>query len=42
MLACCGYGSQFDLAGNVIKGPAKDTLLQYRLQQEGEELVIQI
>ena len=41
-LACCGLGSEFDLAGNVIKGPAEDALPAYRLRREGEELVIEI
>lgn len=41
-LVCCGRSSQFDLAGNVIKGPAEDTLLRYHLFQDGEELVIEI
>jgi Rieske Fe-S protein len=41
-LACCGRSSQFDLAGNVIRGPAEDALLRYRLRQEGEELVIEL
>jgi len=41
-LACCGRSSQFDLAGNVIKGPAEDALVRYPLWQEGEELVIEI
>ena len=41
-LACCGLRSQFDLAGNVIRGPAEDALLKYRLQRTGEELVIEI
>ncbi len=41
-LACCGRSSQFDLDGNVLKGPADTALLQYSLWQEGEELVIEI
>ena len=41
-LACSGLGSQFDLAGNVVTGPAKDALLRYRLRREGEELVIEV
>jgi Rieske Fe-S protein len=41
-LACCGRSSQFDLGGNVIRGPAEDALLRYPLRQEGEELVIEI
>jgi Rieske Fe-S protein len=42
MPACCGLGSEFDLEGNVVKGPAKDALLEYPLRREGEELLIQI
>lgn len=42
ILACCGLGSQFDLEGNVIKGPAEDALLEYPLRREGEELLIKV
>jgi Rieske Fe-S protein len=41
ILACCGLGSEFDLGGNVVKGPAEDALLEYPLQREGEELLIE-
>lgn len=41
-LACCGRSSRFDLAGQVIHGPAEDALLSYRVWQEGNELVIEI
>lgn len=41
-LACCGRGSRFDLAGGVVRGPAEDALLRYRLRREGEELVIEV
>ena len=40
MLACCGLGSEFDLEGNVLEGPAEDALVAYSLRKAGEELVI--
>jgi len=42
LLACCGRGSRFDLAGNVIQGPAEEALSRYPARQEGGELVIEI
>ena len=42
MLACCGLGSEFDLEGNVVTGPAEDALLAYPLRREGEELLIKV
>lgn len=39
-LACCGLGSEFDLEGAVIEGPAEDALVSYPLQKREEELVI--
>ena len=42
LLACCGRSSRFDLAGDVIQGPAEDALPSYRVWQEGGELVIEI
>jgi Rieske Fe-S protein len=41
-LACSGLSSQFDLEGNVIRGPAEDGLFRYHLRQEDEELLIEI
>lgn len=41
-LACCGRSSQFDLDGNVLRGPAETPLRQYSLWQTGEELVIEV
>jgi cytochrome b6-f complex iron-sulfur subunit len=41
-LACCGRNSQFDLDGNVLKGPADAVLLRYSVRQVGEELVIEL
>ena len=41
-LACCGLGSQFDLEGNVDKGPAEDALLEYPLRREDKELLIEV
>jgi Rieske Fe-S protein len=41
-LACSSLRSQFDLMGNVIRGPAEDGLLRYHLRREGEELVIEL
>lgn len=42
LLACCGRGSRFDLAGHVIQGPAEEALSRYPVQQEGGALVIEI
>jgi thiosulfate dehydrogenase [quinone] large subunit len=42
LLACCGRGSRFDLAGHVIQGPAEEALPRYPVRQEGGELVIEI
>ena len=42
LLACCGRSSRFNLAGEVIHGPAEDALPSYRVWQEGDELVIEI
>jgi nitrite reductase/ring-hydroxylating ferredoxin subunit len=42
LLACCGRSSRFGLAGAVIQGPAKETLLSYPVWQEGGELIIEI
>ena len=42
MLACCGRSSRFDLAGEVIQGPAQDTLPNYPVWQEGKELLVDI
>jgi Rieske Fe-S protein len=41
-LTCCGRRSQFDLAGYVIRGPAEEALLQYRLWGEGSKLIIEL
>ena len=42
LLACCGRSSRFDLAGEVIQGPAEAALPSYPVWQEGTELVIDI
>ena len=42
LLACCGRSSRFDLAGNVIQGPAEDVLSSYRVWHEDGELGIEI
>jgi Rieske Fe-S protein len=42
MLACVGRGSRYDLAGDVIRGPAEDPLLRYLVRLEGEELVVEV
>lgn len=41
-LACCGRSSRFDLAGDVIHGPAEDALSRYQVSQQGGELAITI
>jgi Rieske Fe-S protein len=40
-MACSGLGSQFDLAGRVLRGPAEDALVGYPTQHEGELLTIE-
>lgn len=40
LLACCGRSSRFDLAGDVLHGPAEDPLLSYQVWHDGAELVI--
>ena len=42
LLACCGRSSRFDLAGEVIHGPAEEPLPSYPVMREGDELVIGI
>jgi Rieske Fe-S protein len=42
LLACSGRSSRFDLAGDVIHGPAEEALVRYHLWQESGELVIEI
>lgn len=41
-LQCLSRKSQFDLEGNVIKGPAESALLVYPSRREGDELVIEV
>ena len=41
LLACCGRSSRFDLAGDVIQGPAEDALPSYRVWRKGGEPVIE-
>jgi Rieske Fe-S protein len=42
LLACCGRSSRFNLAGEVIHGPAEVALPGYPVAQAGNELVINI
>jgi nitrite reductase/ring-hydroxylating ferredoxin subunit len=42
MLQCSSGKAQFDLEGNVLRGPAEDPLLTYVLNLEGGELHIEI
>jgi Rieske Fe-S protein len=42
LLACCGRSSRFDLAGEVIHGPAEEPLPSYPVAREGDELIIEI
>jgi len=40
-LRCCSLShSVFDLDGKVVKGPAKDPLKKYAVEQSGGDLVI--
>jgi Rieske Fe-S protein len=40
-MACCGLGSQFDLTGRVLKGPAEDALVAYPTVRQSELLLIE-
>ncbi len=42
LLACCGRSSRFDLVGEVIHGPAEESLPSYPVARENDELVIEI
>jgi nitrite reductase/ring-hydroxylating ferredoxin subunit len=39
---CHSGKSQFDLEGNVIKGPVESGLFSYPLQREGDQLILEI
>jgi nitrite reductase/ring-hydroxylating ferredoxin subunit len=41
-LQCRSGKAQFDLEGNVIKGPAESALLVYPTRREGDQLVIEV
>ena len=41
-LQCLSGKAQFNLKGDVLRGPAEDPLLSYPLRREGEELVIEV
>lgn len=40
-LQCLSGKAQFDLEGSVIRGPAGNALLRYRVRREGKELLIE-
>jgi len=42
LFACCGRSSRFNLAGDVLHGPADEPLLRYRVWREGTDLIIKI
>ena len=42
LLACCGRSSRFNLAGEVVHGPAEAALPRYAVRREGGELIIDI
>ena len=42
VLQCVSGKAQFDLEGNVLRGPAEDPLLGYGLKREGDELHIRL
>lgn len=42
LLACCGRSSRFDLSGEVVHGPAEETLPSYPVWHEGKDLVVGI
>ncbi|MCH7530504.1 MAG: Rieske (2Fe-2S) protein [Gemmatimonadetes bacterium] len=37
---CPCHGSEFDLEGAVLRGPAERSLLRYRVAREGEDVVV--
>ena len=37
---CPCHGSEFDLEGAVLRGPAERSLLRFRVAREGEDLVV--
>jgi len=39
-LVCPCHGSAYDRKGNVLKGPASRPLPRYRVEQQGENLVV--
>ena len=41
-IGCDAHGSQFDLEGNVTKGPAKSALKSYPVTVEGDQLKIDL
>ena len=42
IVRCCSGRAQFDLAGNVIRGPAEQALHTYPARREGDELIIEV
>jgi nitrite reductase/ring-hydroxylating ferredoxin subunit len=42
MLQCCSGKAQFDLDGNVFRGPAERALRVYPARREGDELIIEV
>ena len=42
MLQCSSGKAQFDLEGNVLRGPAEDPLLTYALNPEADELHLEV
>ena len=40
IMTCPNHGSQFDLDGNVVKGPAARSLIEYPAELKGDQIIL--